>query len=396
MEQTDVRFRAEKDDLAEAVAWVARSLPTRPTLPILRGMVFDVTDDGLEITGYDYEVSTRARVAAEISTTGRFAVSGKLVSDIVQKMANKPIEMHYDGQKIHVTCGSSRFELPGMTIEDYPQLPETPATTATVDPKVFTEAIGQVAVASGRDETLPMLTGIRMEVEGNQVTLAATDRFRLAVRTFEWDGVTDKSAELLIPAKTLADTARTIDAHAGEPVTIAVGDGADDKEIGADGLLGVLAGDRRTTTRLLDTDFPKFRPLLPSSHTALASIEIEPLREAIKRVSLVADRGAQVRMDFSEGQVQLAAHAEETGRAEEVIDCAFTGEPLLIAFNAGYLSDGLAAIHTDRVVMGFTQASRPAILLPEPDELPEAGADGTFPTPETEYTYLLMPVRLPG
>lgn len=396
MEQTDVRLRAAKDDLADAVAWVARSLPTRPTQPILRGMVFVAGDEGLEIAGYDYEVSTQIRIAAEISETGRFAVNGKLVSDIVSKLPNKPIDMHYDGTRVLVTCGKSRFELPAMTLEDYPALPSVPAATGTIDPQLFTEAIGQVAVAAGRDETLPMLTGIRMETEGNMVTMAATDRFRLAVRTFEWNQIPEGNAELLIPAKTLADTARSLDAGSSEPVTLAFGDGSDGRAVGADGLLGILADPRRTTTRLLDAEFPKFRPLLPKQHSSLASVRIDPLREAIRRVSLVADRGAQIRMDFSEGQVVLSAHGDEAGRAEEVLECAFVGEPLLIAFNPGYLSDGLSAIHTDRVVMGFTQPSRPAVLIPEPDELPEAGEDGMFPNPETEFTYLLMPVRLPG
>ena len=396
MEQTDVRLRAAKDDLADAVAWVARSLPTRPTQPILRGMVFVAGDEGLEIAGYDYEVSTQIRIAAEISETGRFAVNGKLVSDIVSKLPNKPIDMHYDGTKVLVTCGKSRFELPAMTLEDYTALTSVPAATGTIDPQLFTEAIGQVAVAAGRDETLPMLTGIRMETEGNMVTMAATDRFRLAVRTFEWNQIPEGNAELLIPAKTLADTARSLDAGSSEPVTLAFGDGSDGRAVGADGLLGILADPRRTTTRLLDAEFPKFRPLLPKQHSSLASVRIDPLREAIRRVSLVADRGAQIRMDFSEGQVVLSAHGDEAGRAEEVLECAFVGEPLLIAFNPGYLSDGLSAIHTDRVVMGFTQPSRPAVLIPEPDELPEAGEDGMFPNPETEFTYLLMPVRLPG
>ena len=396
MEQTDVRLRAAKDDLADAVAWVARSLPTRPTQPILRGMVFVAGDEGLEIAGYDYEVSTQIRIAAEISETGRFAVNGKLVSDIVSKLPNKPIDMHYDGTKVLVTCGKSRFELPAMTLEDYPALPSVPAATGTIDPQLFTESIGQVAVAAGRDETLPMLTGIRMETEGNMVTMAATDRFRLAVRTFEWNQIPEGNAELLIPAKTLADTARSLDAGSSEPVTLAFGDGSDGRAVGADGLLGILADPRRTTTRLLDAEFPKFRPLLPKQHSSLASVRIDPLREAIRRVSLVADRGAQIRMDFSEGQVVLSAHGDEAGRAEEVLECAFVGEPLLIAFNPGYLADGLSAIHTDRVVMGFTQPSRPAVLIPEPDELPEAGEDGMFPNPETEFTYLLMPVRLPG
>ncbi|MBV7294346.1 DNA polymerase III subunit beta [Corynebacterium sp. TAE3-ERU12] len=391
-----VQVRAAKDQLADAVAWVARSLPTRPTQPILRGMVFEATDDGLDIAGYDYEVSTQVSIPAEVVETGKFVVNGKVMSEIISKMADQPIDIRCEDGKVHISSGSSKFRLPTMTLEDYPEMPTPPANTATIDPHVFTEAIGQVSVAAGKDDTLPMLTGIRMEAEDNKVTLAATDRFRLAVRTFEWEATTSERTELLIPAKTLADTARSIDLHTSGPVNIAVGDGSDGSPVGGDGLLGVLRDKRTTTTRLLEADFPKFRPLLPKEHSAVASVEIEPLREAIRRVSTVADRSSQVRMDFSDGQLRLSAQAEETGSAEEIIDCAFVGEPLLIAFNSGYLTDGLSQIHTPRVVMGFTQPSRPAILVPEPDELPEANDEGMFPTPDTEYTYLLMPVRLPG
>ena len=128
----------------------------------------------------------------------------------------------------------------------------------------------------------------------------------------------------------------------------------------------------------------------------MASVEIAPLVDAIRRVSLVTDRNAQIRMEFSEGQVILSAGASDSGHAEEVVPCAFSGEPLLIAFNPGYLKEGLGVINTDRVVFGFTQPSRPAILIPEPEEFPVAGDDGVFATPDTDFTYLLMPVRLPG
>ncbi len=396
MEQTSVRFRAQKDDLSEAVSWVARNLPTKPTQPILRGMVFQADHDGLQVAGYDYEVSTQIRLAAEVAETGRFAVNGKLFSDIVSKLPNAPVEVALDERSVKVTCGKSKFELPSMTLEDYPKLPEVPATTGTLDPQLFSQAISQIAVAAGKDDTLPMLTGIRMETSGNEVTLAATDRFRLAVRTFQWDQVAEGDAELLIPAKTLSETARSLDTHSSDPVTLAFGDGSEGNTIGSGGLLGIVAAQRQTTTRLLDAEFPKFRPLLPKAHSSMAAIAIEPLKEAIQRVSLVADRNAQIRMDFSESQVVLSAQGDEAGRAEEVIDCDFFGEDLLIAFNPGYLKDGLNAIDTDRVVMGFTQASRPAILIPEPEEMPTADEQGMFKTPETYFTYLLMPVRLPG
>ncbi|WP_048760010.1 DNA polymerase III subunit beta [Corynebacterium vitaeruminis] len=396
MEQTEVRIRAAKDDLAGAVSWVARNLPARPTQPILRGMIFLADDNGLQLAGYDYEVSTQIRISAEVDEPGRFAVNGKLVSDIVSKLPNKQVEMHFDGTKVIVRCGSSRFELPSLTLEDYPQLPEAPAATGTVDASLLAEAIGQVAVAAGKDESLPMLTGIRMETEGNEVTLAATDRFRLAVRSFEWEQIPEGETKLLIPAKTFAETARTLDTSSSEPVTLAFGDGSDDREVGSEGLLAILADPRRTTTRLLDAEFPKFRPLLPKQHSSMAVARVDQLQDAIRRVSLMADHGAQIRMDFSDGQVVLSAHGDEVGHAEETVACDFYGEPLLIAFNPQYLLEGLSAVRSHRVLLGFTQPSRPAILIPEPEEIPELGEDGFYPTPETDFTYLLMPVRLPG
>ena len=239
-----------------------------------------------------------------------------------------------------------------------------------------------------------MLTGIKMEVKGDNVVLAATDRFRLAVREFTWEPSSpDVDAEILIPARTLADSARTLDTRLNDPIQLAMGAAQD---VGKDGLLGIVSENRQTTTRLIDADFPKFRPLLPKSHSSMAIVEIAPLLDAIRRVSLVAERNAQVKLEFSEDQLVLSAGGSEAGTAEETLPAQFAGEPLLIAFNANYLKEGLASIDTKNVVFGFTQPSRPAILIPEPETMPEQDSNGQFPTPSTYFTYLLMPVRLPG
>ncbi len=395
MESQEVSFRVARDDLANAVAWVARSLPSKVTQPVLRAMIINVDDHGLEFAGFDYEVSTRVRIAAEIAEPGRIAVAGKLMAEIVNTLPNKPVDLRVEGSKVFISCGPARFELPLIPLDDYPQIPQLPEATGTVDPQLFAEAIGQVAVAAGRDDTLPMLTGVHMEINGSHVELAATDRFRLALRTFEWDPASpDVSAKLLIPAKTLQDNARTMDAQATGAVEIAVGT---DDQVGREGLFGIHTENRETTTRMLDADFPNIQPLLPKNHTSIASVEIAPLQEAIRRVSLVTERNAQIRMEFSPGQVILSAGGTDSGHAEETLPCAFSGrDELTIAFNPGYLKDGLAVVHTDRVVFGFTEPSRPAILVPEPEELPEADPSGVFHTPETNFTYLLMPVRLPG
>lgn len=391
----NVSFRVERDDLSDAAAWVARSLPTKNTQPVLRAVVITADDNGLEFAGFDYEVSTRVRIGAEVSNPGRVAVAGKLLADIVANMPNKPVEVTTDGQKLVLQGAAARFELPIMSLDDYPQLPHLPQVTGSISPASLTGAVTQVAAAAGRDDTLPMLTGIHVEIDGENVTLTATDRFRLAQRHLTWEPASaNVKADLLVPAKTLLDNARTLDTSIDEPVEIAVG--AEDN-IGGEGLFGLHTGNRETTTRMLDAEFPNVEPLLPKEHTSIASVEVAPLMESIRRVSLVADRNAQLRLHFKEGQVTLFSSGADSGAAEETIDAAFTGaDELLIAFNAGYLREGLSVIGTNRVVFGFTEPSRPAIMIPEPEELPEADENGTFPTPDTYFTYLLMPVRLPG
>ncbi|MGA9871145.1 MAG: DNA polymerase III subunit beta [Rhodococcus sp. (in: high G+C Gram-positive bacteria)] len=394
MELGSLKFRVAREDFSDSVAWVARSLPSRPPVPVLGGVLLAVDEQGLTVSGFDYEVSAQVRVSAEVATSGRVLVSGKLLADITKSLPNKPVDVGVDGTRVLITCGSAKFSLPTMPVEDYPQLPELPTQTGSIPVDVFSEAIAQVAVAAGRDDTLPMLTGIRVEISGTTVVLAATDRFRLAVRELEWTPVGGETkTEVLIPARTLSESAKTLSSNASSPVELALGSGS---TVGADGLLGIINDGRRTTTRLLDADFPKFRQLLPPEHTAVAVVDIAPLVEAIKRVALVAERGAQVRLEFSSEGVLLSAGGDDAGRAEEALMADFQGEPLTIAFNPGYLIDGLSSLHSQKVTFGFTTPSRPAVLRPTTDDELVPDASGKFAAPQSAYTYLLMPVRLPG
>jgi DNA polymerase-3 subunit beta len=389
---TDLKFRVVREDFADAVAWVARNLPTRPTIPVLAGVLLTGTDDGLTISGFDYEVSAEVRVSAEIASPGSVLVSGRLLSDITKALPAKPVELSVEGTRVSLTCGSARFSLPTLAVEDYPALPTLPDETGVVSSDLFAEAIGQVAVAAGRDDTLPMLTGIRVEISGESVVLAATDRFRLAVRELTWEtAATDVEAAVLVPAKTLAEAAKA--GTDGNQVHLSLGSG---ESVGKDGLLGIRSNGKRSTTRLLDAEFPKFRQLLPNEHTAVATIGVAELTEAIKRVALVADRGAQIRMEFGDDVLRLSAGADDVGRAEEDLPVEFAGDPLTIAFNPTYLTDGLSSLHSDRVTFGFTTPSRPAVLRPTGEDGGTGGGSGPFPAAKTDYVYLLMPVRLPG
>jgi DNA polymerase-3 subunit beta len=394
-----MKFRVERDVLADAAAWVARSLPARPPVPVLGGVLLEATSsaagDQLLVSGFDYETSARVELDATIGDPGRVLVSGRLLADITRALPAKPVDVVVDGARATITCGNSRFSLPTMPVEDYPQLPAMPRAAGTVPGELLALAVQQVAVAAGRDDTLPMLTGIRLEIDGQRLTLAATDRFRLAVRELEWTPDDPAlSTAVLIPARTLADVAKTL-SGAG-PVELALSAG--------DGMLGITGAGRRATTRLLDAEFPRFRQLIPTEHTSAAVLDAAALVEAIKRVALVTDRVAQVRMEFADDGLRLAAGGDEVGSAEEELPCALEGEPLTIAFNPGYLLDALGALHTPRARLTFTTPNRPALMRPVPAEADgptEADAaaepDGSGETePTGGYLHLLMPVRLPG
>jgi len=385
-----VKFRVERDVLAEAVAWSARSLPVRPPVPVLAGLLLDVGEQGLAISGFDYEVSARVAVRAEVAEEGRALVSGRLLADICRSLPARPVDVETDGAKVVVTCGSARFTLLTLPVEDYPQLPDMPSKSGVVAGDVFAHAVAQVAVAAGRDDTLPVLTGIRVEIDGETVTLAATDRYRLAVREFTWKPEqAGLSAIALIPARTLADTAKAL--TGGEDIEVALSAGTT-----GEGMIGLASSGRRTTSRLLEGEFPKYRALLPAESSSVATVETTPFMEAVKRVSLVAERNTPVRLSFSHDEVVLEAGSGDDAQASEGLDAHLEGDDIAIAFNPAFLLDGLGAIGSPRARLSFTTSSKPAVITPAGDP-PEAGPDGsTADQPAGDYRYLLMPVRLSG
>ncbi|MDP9466625.1 MAG: DNA polymerase III subunit beta [Actinomycetota bacterium] len=385
-----MELRVERDALADAVVWTARSLPARPPMQVLLGLLLEVGDNGLEISGFDYEVSSRVRLDAMSDEPGKVLVPGRLLSDIVRSLPAQPVDLRVEGTRVVLTCGPARFTLPTLPVEDYPALPAMPETAGALGSDVFAGAVAQVALAAGRDDTLPVLTGVRFEIEGDTLTLAATDRYRLAVRTLPWRPTSpDISTTALVPARTLAETARAL--TSGPEVTLALSDtrGAGSSE----GMIGFEGAGRRTTSRLLEGEFPKYRSLLPSESTAQAEVGTGPFVDAVKRVALVAARNAPVRLAFSVDGVVLEAGGADDAQASEQLECGWegtaSGEPFSIAFNPQYLLDGLGAVDSDTTTLSFTGPTRPAVLTGKRD------AEATAGTP-ADYRYLLMPVRLSG
>ena len=388
-----MELRVERDALADAVTWTARSLPARPPMQVLLGLLLEVGDEGLAVSAFDYEVSSRIELPATVAESGRVLVPGRLLADIVRSLPAQPVDLRLEGARVVLTCGAARFTLPTLPVEDYPALPDMPTTTGALSSDVFAAAVGQVAIAAGRDDTLPVLTGVRVEIEGEQLTLAATDRYRLAVRNLTWrPEEPGLSATALVPARTLAETAKALTGGAEVTLALAIAGasgGARDGIIGFEG--GPSGSLRRTTSRLLEGEFPKYRSLLPSESSATAEVSTVQLVEAVKRVALVAARNAPVRLGFSADGLVLEAGGADDAQASERLECGWEGaEPLQIAFNPAYLLDGLAAVDSDATTLSFTGPTRPAVLTGKRDG--DAAVDASL----ADYRYLLMPVRLSG
>lgn len=375
-----MKFSVERDVLNDAVAWTARAVPHRPPVPVLAGVLIEADGAGtVKLSSFDYEVSARGEFAADVEDGGSVLVPGRLLREISNALPHKPVKFELEGSKVSVTCGASRFSLATMPVDQYPALPSMPDTSGTVDGAQLLAAAQQVQSAASRDETLPILTGVRMEIEGERISLLATDRYRLALRELTWKpGKPDISAIALVRAKTLTDTAKSL--GSGEvQLALSSGQGVD--------LIGFSAGGLVTTSLLMDGEYPQVRRLFPESSEITAVVSTTDLIEATRRVALVAERNSAVRLAFSEGEVVLDAGHTDDAQASEAIEATVEGGDITVAFNPGFLLDGLSALGAPYVRLGFTQDTKPVDFV---------GLDKPGGTIASEFRYLLVPIRIAG
>jgi DNA polymerase-3 subunit beta len=369
-----MRFIVERDALAEAVAWVARSLPSRPVLPILSGLLLEASMDGLTLSCFDYEVSARIQVDAEVAEAGIALVPGRLLAEITRSLPPLPVEVDHEKDDVTVTCGPASFTLVTLPVKEYPRLPELPRLAGTVDGGVLATAIGQVAPAASRDDTLPVITGVNLEIDGDTIRLVATDRYRLAIRELGWNPAHPSSGgTLLVPAKTLSDAARMMTPGVlvrvmmrGDPGAGTTGANSGDSLRAADAMIGFESGGRRLTTRLIAGEYIKYMSRFPEDFGSRGDMPAVPLAEAVKRVALVAERGSSVRLSFGHGKVTIEAGTEGQARARETVAADFSGDETAIAFSPHYLMDGLGA-----ALIAATGGS-PATDKPQNSEKPQS------------------------
>lgn len=376
-----MRFQVNRDVFSEAVSFAVKLLPQRTTQPILSGVLIETTDDGLVLSSFDYEVSARTEIAAEVAEPGRVLVSGRLLAEIASRLPNAPVVFSTEEGRVTVSCGSSTFTLLSMPVEEYPTLPQIPESGGVLLAEDFADAIAQVTVAASRDDVTPVITGVQLEVGDDSLALVATDRYRVAVREIPWDagssGITEATA--LVPARTLSEIGKTFGSSGSISVAIS---GSDDRE-----LIAFRSEKKTVTSLLIKGNFPPVRRLFPESVEDFAVLNTSELVEAVRRVSLVLEREAALRFSFSSEGLTLEAIGSEQAQASESIDAFLTGSDTVVSLKPAFLLDGLGAVHSEFVRISFTKTENPnkpgPVLITSQSSREQPGNDS--------YRYLLQP-----
>lgn len=375
-----MKFQVNKDVLSDAVSFAVRLLPQRTTLPILGGILIEADANALRLSVFDYEVSAQAEIVAKVETSGRVLVSGRLLSEIASKLPNAPVEFSTDGSKVVVSCGSTKFSLLTMPVEEYPTLPEIPAISGTITGEAFQHAVHQVAVAASKDDVTPVLTGVQIEAGEKSISFVATDRYRVALREAAWQSnPAGVGAVALVPARTLQEVAKTF-GNQGE-ISISITK-SDERE-----MIAFKANNRSVTSLLLKGNFPPVKSLFPDNIENYAVIATQDLIDSTRRVSLVLERESPLRYSFDEGAVALEATGNETAQASENISAELEGKEIVVSLKPQFLIDGLAGVHSEFVKIAFTNNDNPN--KPGPVLISSHGAKEK--TDSDSYRYLLQP-----
>jgi DNA polymerase III subunit beta len=368
-EGTDVKFRCERDVLAEALGTAGRAATGRTgALPVLSGVRLELTGDVLTVTGTDLELTIQMTLTVSGEVDGSTVVPARLAGDIVRSLPAGAVLVDATGEEARISAGRSAFGVRTMAVEDYPRL-STPSENAVELPAAaMAEAVRQVVRAASKDESRPLLTGVLLAAENGGLRLVATDSYRLSVRDLPDAAVLGADQKVLVPSRALHEFARIVGGVAN--VTLRLGERDATFE----------AGGSRLTTRLIEGDFPNYRQLIPSHHPNKLTVNREALLAAIKRVKLLARDATPIRLTFGSDRLDLAATTQDIGQATESLDATFDGAEMTVAFNPDYLSDGVDAAGGEDIVLETLDALKPAVVK---------GTDGGA------YLYLLMPVRVP-
>jgi DNA polymerase III subunit beta len=365
-----LRINVAKDELVSALGVVARAVSTRTSVQILSGVLLEARAGGLRLAATDMELSLRANVAAQVEGDGAIVLPGKTLVDIARLLPSDEVSIEHRPAEsvVHVTSGSASYTLHTFNPEDFPRLPELGSLqTFAVDRESLLETITRVARAASRDESRPVLTGILVSFNGGKIVMAATDSYRLAVKETELDG-TVPDLEAIVPSRALQELARI--ASSGDTVEVGVHENQ---------VLFAVEG-AWLTTRRIDGQFPNYRQLLPEQFEHELTIPRQEVLEVVRRAAVMIQRATPLQLRFAEGELTVIARTHEVGESQESMPAPFSGETIEIGFNADFLRDGLESVDGDDIRFKLISPLRPAVLQGDGDE----------------FTYLVMPIRLPG
>ncbi len=366
---TELRVTCARDALASALGVVARALSSRSAVQVLTGIHLQAEDGKLVLAATDMEVSLRASLEGTIAGDGAVVVPGRLLADLIRLLPDETVSLAYDEGDgvLEVTSGSYASKVNVFSAEDFPRLPSHDVALHTIDASALLGTIDKVARAASRDESRPVLTGILVRFEGDKLTMAATDSYRLSVKETAL-GESGPELDAIIPARALQELSRL--AAGAETVSL----GVHENHV----IFGI--GDVWLTSRRIDGQFPNYNQLLPETFEAEVAIGRVPLLEVVRRASIMAQRNSPLRLRFAEGELSVSAQTQDVGEARESLEIEYGGEPLEIGFNPEFLRDGLEAVGGDTIQLRLINPLRPGLIA----------------APDESFWYLIMPIRLAG
>jgi DNA polymerase-3 subunit beta len=379
-----MKFRCERDDLLESVQFASRAISNRATLPVLSGLRVAATETGeVEVAATDLELTMQTSFQAGVDEPGTVIVPGRLFGEITRSLGVGQVSLSSGEAELEIGSGRGQFRVKVLAPDDYPALPTEDkddtleSMTVELDASLLATALSQVTRAASGDESRQVLTGVLWELESGSVTLAATDSYRLAVRELRVQGGPGDLRKVILPARGLNELARVLQSEA-TAVRATVKNNLIMFAIGTPGDSGSGVGESVIGSRFIEGEFPNYKQLIPSGYANALTVDREVLLEVVRRVGNLAQNNMPVKLHLGD-ELEISAHTPDVGEGQEIVDVTYEGEPLVIAFNPQFLSDGTAAIRSEKVVLEAGDGLKPAILRGEDD---------------VSLTYLLMPVRL--
>lgn len=364
-----MKFRCDRDALSDALQTVQRGVSSRPGIPALTGVLLEAGEAGvLTLTTTDLEVSARLSIDVQVGEAGVALVPARLLGDTVKSLSDAPVEFEADRSQAQIRCAAYEGSLRLLPAEDFPGLQEPSGTRVTVDAGALAEAVGQVARGASRDEARPVLTGVLVEISREGVVMAATDSYRLAVRDLVASA--DGEGRAIVPERALSEAGRAAAVDEKAQVEILV----DESQV------AFKVGGLTLTSRLIEGEFPNYRQLLPETQESRLTVSRQQLLDAVRRVGLLARDTTPVRLEFNALGVKLSSSSPDLGQAVEAVEARYEGEDLTVAFNPQYLIDGLTASVGESSRLDVRDGLKPGVVRGETDD----------------FTYLVMPVRLPA